>query len=43
MPKTLATAAVDRLLHNAHLVLTKDDSHRVAEALTGKGVIPQGT
>ncbi len=23
MPKTLATAAVDRLLHHAHLVLTK--------------------
>src|SRR5690348_6146244 len=42
MPKTLATAAVDRLLHHAHLVLTKDDSHRVAEALTGKGGNPPG-
>jgi hypothetical protein len=40
MPKTLATATVDRLLHHAHLVLTKGDSHRLAEALTGKGVIP---
>ena len=40
MPKTLATATVDRLLHHAHLVTTKGDSHRLAEALTGKGVIP---
>src|SRR5579863_3837764 len=43
MPKTLATATVDRLLHHAHLVLTKGDSHRLAEALTGKGVIPLST
>ena len=40
MPKTLATATVDRLLHHAHLVLTKGDSHRPAEALAGKGVVP---
>jgi DNA replication protein DnaC len=40
MPKTLATATVDRLLHHAHLVLTKGDSHRFAEALAGKGVVP---
>ncbi len=40
MPKTLATAAVDRLLHHAHLVQTKGDSHRLAEALGGKGVAP---
>jgi DNA replication protein DnaC len=40
MPKTLATAAVDRLMHHAHLVLTKGDSHRLAEALAGKGVSP---
>jgi DNA replication protein DnaC len=39
MPKTLATATVDRLLHHAHLVTTKGDSHRLAEALAGKGVI----
>ncbi len=40
MPKTLATATVDRLLHHAHLVITKGDSHRLAEALAGKGVMP---
>jgi DNA replication protein DnaC len=40
MPKTLATATVDRLLHHAHLVITKGDSHRLAEALGGKGVTP---
>jgi DNA replication protein DnaC len=40
MPKTLATASVDRLLHHAHLVLTKGDSHRLAQALAGNGVIP---
>ena len=39
MPKTLATATVDRLLHHAHLVMTKGDSHRLAEALAGKGVV----
>jgi DNA replication protein DnaC len=39
MPKTIATAAVDRLLHHAHLVLTSGDSHRLAQALAGKGVI----
>jgi DNA replication protein DnaC len=43
MPKTLATATVDRLLHHAHLVLTKGDSHRLAEALAGKGVSPLAT
>jgi len=43
MPKTLATATVDRLLHHAHLVLTKGDSHQLAEALAGKGVIPLAT
>jgi hypothetical protein len=31
---------VDRLLHHAHLVLTKGDSHRLAEALAGNGVVP---
>lgn len=40
MPKTLATATVDRLLHHAHLVQTSGDSHRLAEALAGKGVTP---
>ncbi|MEC3980860.1 IS21-like element helper ATPase IstB [Amycolatopsis sp. H20-H5] len=38
-PKTLATATVDRLLHHAHLVLTKGESHRLAEAIAGKGVV----
>ena len=32
-----------RLLHHAHLVLTKGDSHRLAEALAGKGVSPVAT
>lgn len=43
MPKTLATATVDRLLHHAHLVTTQGDSHRLAEALAGKGVTPLTT
>lgn len=38
MPKTLATATVDRLLHHAHLITTQGDSHRLQQALTGKGV-----
>ena len=40
MPKTLATATVDRLLHHAHLVLTEGTSLRLSEALAGKGVAP---
>ena len=40
MPKTLATATVDRLLHHAHLCQTSGDSVRLAEALHGKGVKP---
>ena len=40
MPKTLATATVDRLLHHAHLITTQGDSHRLQQALAGKGVIP---
>jgi DNA replication protein DnaC len=43
MPKTLATATVDRLLHHAHLITTKGDSHRLAQALAGKGVQPLTT
>ncbi|HUP86915.1 MAG TPA: ATP-binding protein [Acidimicrobiales bacterium] len=38
MPKTLATAAVDRLLHHAHLVITEGTSHRLTQALAGHGV-----
>lgn len=40
MPKGLATATVDRLLHHAHVVLTEGSSLRLAEALAGKGVVP---
>ena len=40
MPKTLATATVDRLLHHAHLIMTKGDSHRLGQADAGKGVQP---
>ena len=38
MPKTLATATVDRLLHHAHVCQTSGDSVRLTQALTGKGV-----
>jgi DMSO/TMAO reductase YedYZ molybdopterin-dependent catalytic subunit len=40
MPKTLATATVDRLLHHAHVVVTEGPSLRLAEATAGKGVMP---
>ncbi len=40
MPKTLATATVDRLLHHAHLCQTTGDSIRLTQALAGKGVRP---
>jgi DNA replication protein DnaC len=39
MPKTLATATVDRLMHHAHIVVTQGESHRLTEATNGKGVI----
>lgn len=46
MPKTLATATVDRLLHHAHVCQTSGDSVRLTQALAGKGVTrtdqPQG-
>ena len=42
MPKTLATATVDRLLHHAHVCLTSGDSVRLAQATSGKGVVPLG-
>jgi hypothetical protein len=32
--------SVDRLLHRAHLVLTGGDSHGLAKALAGKGMVP---
>ena len=43
MPKTLATATVDRLLHHAHVVVTEGDSYRLAEATAGKGVMALST
>lgn len=40
MPKTLATATVDRLLHHAHVVVTSGDSFRLTQATNGQGVKP---
>ncbi len=42
MPKTIANATVDRLLHHAHVVLTGGDSIRLTQATRGKGVKPLG-
>lgn len=38
MPKTIATATVDRLLHHAHICQTSGESVRLTQALTGQGV-----
>ena len=41
MPKTIATATVERLLHHAHVLITDgQDSYRLAQATAGKGVTP---
>ncbi len=40
MPKTLATATVDRLLHHAHICQTSGESVRLSQALAGHGVSP---
>ena len=40
MPKTLATATVDRLLHRAHVCQTTGESVRLSQALSGQGVSP---
>ena len=40
MPKTIANATVDRLLHHAHVVTTTGDSIRLTQATRGKGVRP---
>jgi DNA replication protein DnaC len=40
MPKTLATATVDRLLNHAHVCQTSGDSVRLSQALAGQGVTP---
>ena len=43
MPKTLAAATVERLLHHAHVLITDgQDSYRLAQATAGKGVRPLG-
>lgn len=43
MPKTLAAATVDRLLHHAHVIVTDGmDSYRLAQATAGQGVVPLG-
>lgn len=43
MPKTLAAATVDRLLHHAHVIVTDgSESYRLAQASAGKGVVPLG-
>ena len=42
MPKTLATATVDRLLHHAHIAQTSGKSVRLSQALAGDGVTPLG-
>ena len=40
IPKSLANATVDRLLHHAHVVETSGESIRLTQALAGKGVMP---
>lgn len=40
MPKTLATATVDRLLHHAHVCQTSGESVGLTQALAGQGVSP---
>ena len=40
MPKTLATATVDRLLHHAHVIVTEGTSLRLSDATEGRGVMP---
>jgi DNA replication protein DnaC len=42
MPKTIANATVDRLMHHAHVVITTGDSIRLTQATRGKGVRPLG-
>jgi hypothetical protein len=36
----LCAAIVDRLLHHAHLCVTRGDSVRLSQATSGKGVVP---
>jgi len=39
MPKGLASAAVDRFMHHAHVVTTEGSSLRLGEALAGRRVV----
>src|SRR3982074_2040542 len=43
MPKTLATATVDRLMQHAHVCVPPGDSVRLAQAISGAGVKTLGT
>jgi len=44
MPKTVAAATVDRLLHHAHVLVTDGtESYRLSQATAGKGVMPLGS
>ncbi len=40
MPRTIAAALVDRLMHHAHVLVTTGDSVRLTDAADGKGVQP---
>jgi DNA replication protein DnaC len=40
MPRTIASALVDRLMHHAHVLVTTGDSVRLTDAADGKGVHP---
>lgn len=40
MPRSIASALVDRLMHHAHVLLTTGDSVRLTDAANGKGVKP---
>ena len=40
MDKTIASALVDRLMHHAHVIVTEGESVRLADAPSGKGVVP---
>jgi DNA replication protein DnaC len=40
MPKTLATATVDRLLQHAHVCRTTGKSMRLTQVLAGQGMSP---
>ncbi|WP_406408454.1 hypothetical protein [Streptomyces sp. NBC_01643] len=40
MPKALAGASTDRLMHYAHFVTTTGDSDHLPEALAERGAVP---